>query len=256
MNNLIRSDKNVLSELGQAWVLSLNPYTRLIECIADEYGICLNKMVDVDKVEINNINDDSYSKQTANYEPLTAQTSCRYEDGSIAICPVSMVGKSSFADLVAAQAARFSQGVVARLDDLEIGSHVYIKGYKGGYLRDVGGVLSAHEIIEGDEFVWQVEVSAVGTGLMFINLATQRNLKNDVNGPNASKVVVTTYPTPSTFLFYPSVDDGHVDYTHLESVWAAGKCLDANNKNDDSIVSKDCNPEWEAHKWQFEVLPN
>ncbi|WP_299491319.1 hypothetical protein [uncultured Shewanella sp.] len=91
LNNLTRNWKNVISALGQAWIVSENPYTGTLECLSQGTGSCLNKHVIADKDIIISALASNTSRMKVEVLAIDSSTLCHYKDGQINTCPSELL---------------------------------------------------------------------------------------------------------------------------------------------------------------------
>ncbi|WP_298773065.1 hypothetical protein [uncultured Shewanella sp.] len=91
LNNLIRNWKNVMSALGQAWLISENPYTGQLECLSQGSGACLNKAIPEDVSTIKSTLETNESKMNVNVKIIDTNTLCHYKDGQYKTCPADLI---------------------------------------------------------------------------------------------------------------------------------------------------------------------
>lgn len=87
LNNLTRHWINVTSELGEAWYMSLNPYTGILECLSNNNGVCLNKKNTSDAIDIQSHLKNNTNKANSSFSAISDSSLCRYATGDINICP-------------------------------------------------------------------------------------------------------------------------------------------------------------------------
>ncbi|MCL1126894.1 hypothetical protein [Shewanella surugensis] len=91
LNNLTRSWKNVISSLGQAWIVSENPYTATVECLSQGTGSCLNKNIITDKAIITSALGSNTSRMKVEMLTIDTSTLCHYKDGQFNTCPTELL---------------------------------------------------------------------------------------------------------------------------------------------------------------------